>query len=71
MCGATDCPSCYPENFVRGRYRYIECAKCGAEFEPDHDDDDVSGICEDCRQAEEQEEDEDTEETSSPEESAK
>jgi hypothetical protein len=47
MCGATDCPSCYPERFVRGRCRYVECEKCGEEFEPGRGD--TSEICEDCR----------------------
>ena len=45
LCGATDCRSCYPENFDRhGRYEFQECKKCGEEFEPEEDE----RICEEC-----------------------
>ena len=51
MCGATDCPRCYPQNFIghgaARRYRWAECAECGEEWDPD--DLDSDGRCEDCR----------------------
>lgn len=45
MCGASDCPECYPQNFSRGRYIFAACSECFDDFEPK----DAETLCPDCQ----------------------
>ena len=40
MCGATDCPKCYP-----GCNDYPDCVVCGEQFEPDDYEQDTCAGC--------------------------
>mgnify|MGYP001559253909 CR=1 FL=1 len=57
LCGAPDCRRCFPGNFRNGRYRFVECKKCGEEFDPDDSAGDQ--ICWDCVSKQYEEDDED------------
>jgi len=50
MCGADDCKSCFPGNFINGKYAYVECDECGEEYHVSDDDDDF--VCDDCKKKE-------------------
>ncbi len=52
MCGAEDCPQCYPGNFHRGQYLSQMCRKCECDFWLE-DSNDESTLCEDCRKEDE------------------
>ena len=48
MCGATDCPRCFPFNWDNGVYLEATCARCAGDFwrENCHDE---STLCPECR----------------------
>ena len=50
MCGATDCPRCYPGNFERGILMVdLTCNECGCDWEAADMDEYETGLCDECR----------------------